>query len=86
MQFCFSMYIHSRNEREREASRCSEAFEFKTCPGTSISGIICGAKVKSTHLSTWRIFTYFYCVLHNYIKYIINCNNWLSYFKWHDIL
>ena len=37
-----------------------------------ISGIIGGAKVKKTHLSTWRmIFKYFNCVMHNYIKHVI---------------
>ena len=30
MQFFYSMYVHSRNEREREASRFSESFEFKS--------------------------------------------------------
>ena len=43
--------------------------------------------MKRTHLSTWRmIFQYFNCVLHNYIKYIHNCNHWLSYFKLHDTI
>ena len=44
-----------------------------------LSGIIGGAKVR-------RIFKYFNCVLHNYIRYIHNCNHWLSYFKLHDTL
>ena len=80
--------VHPKQERKREASRFSEAFEFKSGPGISISGIIGGAKVKRTHLSTWRmLFKYFNCVLHNYIKHIHNCNlHWLSYFKLHDTL
>ena len=52
-----------------------------------ISGIIDGAKVKTTYLSTWRmIFIYFNCVLYKYIKYIHNCNHLLFYFKLHDTL
>ena len=47
-----------------------------------MSGMIGGATV-----SIWRmLFKYFNCVLHNYIKHIHNCNQWLSYFKLHDIL
>ena len=73
--------------RERDASRFSEAFEFKSWPGTEISDIIGGEKVKRTHLSIWRrIYKYFNYVLHNFIKYIHNCNHWLPYFKLHNIL
>ena len=43
--------------------------------------------MKKTHLSIWRmVFKYFNCVLHNYIKFIHNCNHWFSYFELHDIL
>ena len=86
MQLCYSRYIH-RGMRERDTSRFTKAFEFESGPGTYITGIIGGAKVKRTHLSTLRmIFTYFNCVLHKYIKHIHNCNHVLSYFKLHDTL
>ena len=47
MHFLYSRYIHSRNEREREASRFGETFELKSWPGTLTFHLV----IASTHLS-----------------------------------
>ena len=86
----FMVYLQNRLICNRH---CSTEYNklIYVCGGEGyceLSGIIGGAKVKRTHLSTWRmLFKYLKCVLHNYIKHIHNCNlHWLSYFKLHDTL
>ena len=53
MQVCYSSYIHSRNETER-CPDSEKHFSLNYDQAHKLMGIIGGANVKRTHLSTWE--------------------------------